>query len=151
MICRVTRLRGLLLVLSVAGAGLACVDRLPAQDLRILTAQPAAKLSAADLWRDFQADAAGARARYFGQALDISDAPTVIETDLSKSPHAFFAQPASADSSGADARGVRAFLLDERAAEVIKEAKPGQRLTLRCFCEGMDDKKDVVLKSCVKP
>lgn len=140
------------MVLFVTGAGLACVDHLPAQDLRILTAQPAAKLSAADLWRDFQADAIGTRARHFGQALDISDAPTAIEADVSKSPHVFFAQPAAAgDSPGAEPRGVRAYLLDDRASDILKEAKVGTRITLRCFCEGMDEEKGLVLKSCFRP
>ena len=120
-----------------------CVDHLPDQDLRILSAQPQAKLSASDLWKDFETDGAAAKTKYFGKAIDVSDRPTAIETDTAKRPSMFFAQ--------AEERGVRAFLLDERAAEILKEAKVGQRLTLRCFCEGTDDKKDVVLRSCIRP
>ena len=130
-----------LLVAATSLAG--CAEHLPDQDLRILSAQPSAKLSASDLWKDFSAGAAAAKEKYFGRAIDVSDRPTAIETDAAKRPSMFFAQDGE--------RGVRAYLLDERAAEILKESKVGQRLTLRCFCEGSDDKKDVVLKSCIRP
>ena len=123
------------------GAG--CVDRLPDQDLRILTTEPAAKFSASDLWKDFQGDAAGARSRYFGKAVDVSDRPTAIEPDPPAGPRMLFVQAAE--------RGVVARLLDEKAAETLKDVKVGDRLTLRCFCEGLDTNKDVVLKSCIRP
>ena len=120
-----------------------CVNHLPDQDLRILNSQPAAKLSASDLWKDFQADAAGAKSRYFGKAVDISDAPSAVEPNAPSGPRMIFLQ--------AGERGVVARLLDERAAATIAEAKAGARLTLRCFCEGLDDNKDVLLKSCIRP
>ena len=120
-----------------------CANHLPDQDLRILTAQPAAKLSASDLWKDFQADAAAAKSRYFGKAVDISDAPTAIEPNAPAGSRMVFLQ--------AGERGVVARLLDERATATVAEAKAGVRLTLRCFCEGIDDNKDVLLKSCIKP
>ena len=136
----ITHMRRWLICLTLAGA--ACVSNLPDQDLRIINAQPSAKLSASDLWKDFQADAAKAKATYFGKAIDVSDAPTAIETNASKGQHFFFAQT--------NDHGVRARLLDEKAAETLKEAKPGTRITLRCFCQGLDEKGDVVLKSCMK-
>ena len=120
-----------------------CANHLPDQDLRILTAQPAAKLSASDLWKDFQADAAAAKSRYFGKAMDISDAPTAIEPNAPAGSRMVFLQ--------AGERGVVARLLDERATATVAEAKAGARLTLRCFCEGLDNNKDVLLKSCVRP
>lgn len=122
-----------------------CVNHLPDQDLRILSSQPAAKLSASDLWKDFQADAAAARSRYFGKAVDISDAPTAVEN----APNA----PAGSRMIFVQAgdRGVVARLLDERATATLSEAKVGTRLTLRCFCEGLDENKDVLLKSCIRP
>ena len=120
-----------------------CANHLPDQDLRILTAQPAAKLSASDLWKDFQADAAAAKSRYFGKAVDISDAPTAIEPNAPAGSRMVFLQ--------AGERGVVARLLDERATATVAEAKAGARLTLRCFCEGLDNNKDVLLKSCVRP
>ena len=136
----ITPMRRWLLCLTVAGA--ACVSNLPEQDLRILAAQPFAKLSASDLWKDFQTDSAAATKKYFGKAIDVSDKPTAIETAASKGQHFFFGQAAE--------HGVRARLLDEKAAEILKEAKVGERLTLRCFCQGMDGQ-DVLLKSCIRP
>ena len=137
----ITHMRRWLVCLTVAAA--ACVSNLPEQDLRILAAQPSAKLSAADLWKDFQTDAAKAKATYFGKAIDVSDKPTAIETEASKGQHFFFGQ--------AGDHGVRARLLDEKAAETLKDVKAGERLTLRCFCQGMDAAGDVVLKSCIRP
>jgi hypothetical protein len=132
-------------ILPLAGLVLlaACVDHLPEQDLRILREQPAAKLSASDLWKDFESDAAGARARYFGKAIDVSDRPTAIESDASKGRALFFGQ--------AMERGVRATLLDDQAADILRDAKVGTRLTLRCYCEGKDANGDVLLKSCIRP
>jgi hypothetical protein len=137
----ITAMRRWLVCLTVAAA--ACVSNLPEQDLRILEAQPSAKLSASDLWKDFQTDAGAAGKKYFGKAIDVSDKPTAIETDASKGQHFFFGQTAD--------HGVRARLLDEKAAEILKDAKVGERLTLRCFCQGMDEKQDVLLKSCIRP
>ncbi|HXT71108.1 MAG TPA: hypothetical protein VN700_15200 [Vicinamibacterales bacterium] len=135
------RLRLVLVFLAVGAA--ACVSHLPDQDLRITTAQPAAKLSASDLWKDFQADAKAARSRYFGAAVDVSDSPTAVEPQAPGGARMVFSQ-------GGD-RGVVARLLDDRAAETLKEAKAGTRLTLRCFCEGIDGSGDVLLKSCIRP
>ena len=133
--------RTILLLLPLVLA--TCADHLPDQDLRILTAQPSAKLSASDLWKDFQTDAGGARSRYFGKAIDVSDRPTSIESDGPGGPRMLFGQSGE--------RGVVARLLEDRAPEILKDAKVGDRLTLRCFCEGFDEQKDVVLKSCVRP
>ena len=121
----------------------ACAEHLPEQDLRILKAQPAAKLSASDLWKDFQSDAAAARSRYFGKAIDVSDSPTAVEPEAPGGARILFTQ--------AGERGVIARLLDERAAETARDAKAGVRLTLRCFCEGLTAEKDVLLKSCIRP
>jgi hypothetical protein len=136
MRCLLPALAALLLVAS-------CANHLPDQDLRILSAQPAAKLSASDLWKDFQADAAAAKSRYFGKAVDISDAPSAIEPNAPAGSRMIFLQSGE--------RGVVARLLDERATATVADAKAGARLTLRCFCEGIDESKDVLLKSCIKP
>ena len=124
-------------------AAVSCADHLPDQDLRILTALPQAKLSASDLWKDFQADAKAAGSRYFGRAVDVSDAPSAVEAQTPGGARLLFAQ--------AGERGVVARLLDDRSAETLKEAKAGSRITLRCFCEGLDSNMDVLLKSCIKP
>jgi len=44
---------------------------------------------------------------------------------------------------------VEASLHGETAAEVLKTVADGQRVTLKCFCEGFDQR--VRLKSCVAP
>ena len=131
-----------LIVMSAAVAA-ACVSNLPEQDLRILTSSPAAKLSASDLWKDFQSDARAARSRYFGRAVDISDTPSAIEPQAPGGARMLFAQ-------GGD-RAVITRLLDERSEMTMKEAKAGTRLTLRCFCQGLTDQGDVLLKSCIRP
>jgi len=134
----------LALVVTVVLLASACAEHVPEQDLRILAvATPFAKLSADDLWKDFQRDPSAARRQYFGQAIDVSAEITSFEANLAKMPHIFFGQ------SGTP--GVRARLLDDRAAETVKEIKVGDRITLRCFCEGLDEKQDVVLKSCIRP
>ena len=132
-----------LLALAALLAVASCANHLPDQDLRILTAQPAAKLAASDLWKDFRADAAAAKSRYFGKAVDISDAPTAVEPNAPAGARMVFLQ--------AGDRGVVARLLDERVTATIAEAKAGARLTLRCFCEGLDERQDVLLKSCIRP
>jgi len=137
----ITPMRRWLLCLTVAAA--ACVSNLPDQDLRILNAQPSAKLSASDLWKDFEKDAAAARKVYFGKAIDVSDKPSAIEPDATKGQSLYFGQT--------NDHGVRARLLDEKAAEILKDAKVGARITIRCFCEGLDAQGDVLLKSCIRP
>jgi tRNA_anti-like len=122
----------------------ACVTQLPEQDMRILEVKNvSAKLTAADLWKDFQQNAASAKSTYFGKAIDVSDKPTALEPDATKGQQIYFGQT--------NEHGVRARLLDSRAAEILKEAKVGARITLRCYCEGLDDKQDVILKSCIRP
>jgi hypothetical protein len=130
------------LVVAVVVSASACAEHLPEQDLRILSAQPAAKLSASNLWADFSSDAVAARKTYFGRAVDVSGTPSAIAPAPPAGPLVFFAESGE--------RGVRAMLLDERAADVIAATKVGERLTLRCFCEGLDDKGDVLLKSCIR-
>ena len=134
-------MRRAIFVLLLVSAG--CVDHLPDQDLRILSEQPAAKLSASDLWKDFEGDASGARSRYFGKAIDVSDRPSGIESDATKGRALFFSQGGE--------RGVRARLLDDQAADILRDAKVGTRLTIRCYCEGKDATGDVLLKSCIRP
>jgi hypothetical protein len=132
--------------LTVAAAALAlaaawsCTSTLPDQDRRIVSTAPDAKLSVDMLWKDFQANAADASRRYHGRAIVLSGTVTTIATDAA-SPTILFAQ--------AGDRGVLARLLDDQSAAIVKSATPGQRLTLKCFCEGLDG--NVILKSCVKP
>jgi hypothetical protein len=120
--------------------GAACVDRLPEQDRRITVATAVAKLTAEDLWKDFQEDAAAARTKYWGKAIEVSGKPTRTDADDRPSAYVFFAQ--------AEPFGIRANLLDDQAAAIIAEVEAGGRIRLKCFCEGLDG--NVLLKSCIK-
>jgi hypothetical protein len=117
-----------------------CARTLPDQDRRIVSIAPDAKLSVDMLWRDFQAGAPEANRRYHGRALVVSGVVTRVNASATAAS-VFFAQAAD--------RGVTANLLDDQAAAISKAAAPGQRLTLKCFCEGFDG--NVILKSCVRP
>ena len=126
-------------VLGLSMAG--CADRLPEQDLRILQAVPVAKLSTEILWTEYQADKRAADRKYWGNALDVSGRiSTVAQPPAAKV--IFLPKPEST-------AGIEARLLDERAAAILSDASAGQRITLRCFCEGLAT--NVVLKSCIKP
>jgi hypothetical protein len=117
----------------------ACVDRLPDQDRRITVTTAIAKLTAEDLWKDFQQDAAAAQQKYWGKAIEVSGKPTRADADGPTS-FVFFAQ--------AEPLGVRANLLDDQAAAIVAEVQSGARIRLKCFCEGLDG--NVVLKSCIR-
>jgi hypothetical protein len=131
---------GLLLLLLLATA---CIDRLPDQDLRILAATtPDMKLSADLLWKAFKDNAGEARRLYFGKVVEVTGTATVIGTDAPTERFVLFGQE--------DGKfGVRANLLDDRAREILSSIPDNKRITLRCFCEGLDG--HVILKSCVRP
>lgn len=120
----------------------ACARTLPDQDRRIVSAAPDARVSADILWKDFQTSRSDAVRKYHGAALVVSGNVTAIYQSAVASS-IFFGQ--SGD------HGISARLLDDSATDVVKAATQGQRLTLKCFCEGLDDTGNVVLKSCVKP
>jgi hypothetical protein len=126
----------------IAGGLVSCVNTLPDEDLRITTAVPVAKLSAALLWKDFQDDAVAARDRYWGKAVEITGVVTHVSAEGAPRPLVTFAQQ--------DDFGIKARLIADRAPEVIGAAKVGERLTLKCFCEEMTGG-DLVLRSCIKP
>jgi hypothetical protein len=135
MIAAVRALVAVLLLFCLA----ACVDRLPDQDLRIRGETPIAKMSVDHLWQDFQADAVAARSRYWGKAIEVSGTPTRADGRDAVGAYLLFAQ--------AGELGVRAHLLDDTAAEIVKRAAAGERLTLKCYCDGLDG--HVLLKSCI--
>lgn len=120
-------------------AASACMRTLPDQDLRIRNAVAIAKMTPADLWQDFQKDAAAAHRQYWGKAVEISGKVTSADGPEAPAPAIFFAQ--------ADTRGVRARLLIDDAPEILKVAIAGQRVRLKCYCEGLQS--DLILKSCV--
>lgn len=119
----------------------ACVDRVPEQDLRILSAAPTARMSADILWKEYQADRVAADRAYRGKAIVVSGLATKVGTDAPGERYVFFGQPADT--------GVRANLLEESAAEILSAVPDNRRFTLKCYCDGLHG--DVLLKSCVKP
>jgi hypothetical protein len=133
------RFGAVLLVCAALSAG--CMDHLPDQDRRILSAVPVAKMSVDDLWKDYQKDSTSADRNYRGRAVDISGKVSAASDPDATGRWLFFVEQAP--------NGVRAHLLDDQATAILAEATPGQRVTLRCFCEGLSG--DVTLKSCVRP
>ncbi|HYN10322.1 MAG TPA: hypothetical protein VES67_23245 [Vicinamibacterales bacterium] len=134
-----TRVSICALVLVTAG----CVTTLPDQDLRIRDSPPVAKMPADILWKEYQADAKEADRKYWGKAIEVSGTVTRSDTADTGGPSAnylFF--------RGSDQFGVRANLIDEDAAEIMKVVGAGQRVRLKCFCAGLDG--NVILKSCIK-
>ncbi|MEZ5317364.1 MAG: hypothetical protein R2752_08205 [Vicinamibacterales bacterium] len=135
-------------VLAMAGVTAACVDSLPAEDLRIATATPVAKLSVGLLWKDYQDDPSAARAKYRGRAVEVSGLPTAAPDAAAEPPVVVFAQD--------DQHAVRAILLTPVAGagpavdDLVTGVKVGERLTLKCFCEGLVDGQ-LVLRSCIRP
>jgi tRNA_anti-like len=133
-------LEGVLAAMAFAAMAAGCADRLPDQDRRILAAAPQAKLSTDVLWKDYQADRRAADRKYWGKAVEVSGKVSSVSTDP---PRIIFLQQEQ------PAAGIEARLLDDRAAATLAAASVGERLTLRCFCEGLTT--NVVLKSCIKP
>jgi hypothetical protein len=121
-------------------ASMACVDRLPDQDRRILTTPPSAKLSDDALWSDYQADAAAADKKYWGKVIELTGRVSSVEQSP---PRILFEQ--TEDPKGT----IEARLLDDSAATTATAAAAGERITLRCFCEGLQG--NLILKSCIKP
>jgi hypothetical protein len=120
-----------------------CVDTLPDQDLRIRATPIVAKMPADFLWKEYQADAREADRKYWGKAIEISAKATQADSQDTGGPSKSYLIFIQSESFG-----VRANLLDEDAADILKAAGAGERLRLKCFCAGMDG--HVILKSCVK-
>lgn len=123
---------------AIIGVTGGCADTLPDQDLRILAAVPVQKLSADILWEEYQSGADAADARYWGKAIEVTGVVTAADSD-GIDAYVLFGQT--------EAFGVRANALDDQASELVAAAKVGERLTVKCFCAGLDG--HVVLKSCV--
>jgi len=130
------------ITLAVAGLS-ACGPAVSDHDNRIFALAASVKLSAADLSSTYGADSAMADGRYRGRVLEISGEVTRVQPA---------APPATAvvTLKGGDASPlVEASLHEDAGAEMLKTIAEGQRITLKCFCEGLDQR--VRLKSCVPP
>jgi hypothetical protein len=135
--------RGLqtLALIAVQVALCACVNRLPAQDRRILNATPVAKLTIDDLARDYQRDPKGADARYWGKAVEVSGVVAHTRDEQTGATLLF------ADKAGATI--VEAGLLEDQAKAVLAATADSRRMTLRCYCAGANGPVPVRLMSCI--
>ena len=120
-----------------------CAKTLPDQDLRITQATPQIKVSADILWKDYQSDRNAADRQYHGKSLLVTGVVTGIEKSSPLSQFVMFGQ--------ADGKppGVQANLLTDTADQVLTGLEPKQRVTLKCFCDGLST--NLILKSCTKP
>lgn len=134
-----TRLLRVLLSACSLAAALSCVDRLPAQDRRILDAVPVAKLTVEDLSRDYQQDRKAADKRYWGKAIEVSGLVASTRDEALGAALIF------SDKSGAPI--VEAGLLDDQAKSLLASTADSRRVMLRCYCDGWNGR--VMLKSCV--
>ena len=99
------------------------------------------KLPTELLWKAFQTNADQARRAYFGKVVEVTGSATRLGDDVPTDRYVFFAQSGEF--------GIRANLLDEQAGEILAKTKEDPRVTLKCYCEGMDG--NLILKSCVRP
>ena len=117
-----------------------CVDRLPDQDLRILSASAVAKLPVDALAADYRADRAAADRQYWGKPVEVSGEVT----ETRQTP----AGPLLVFADKAGTAIVEASLLEEQAAAIVEAVGQSRRVRLKCYCEGLSAAA-VRLKSCV--
>jgi hypothetical protein len=123
-----------------------CARTVPNHDDRVITSPPAAKMSATDLASAFEKDAPGAKRQYWGQVVEVTDPIATVNKDNPLQPYLLFKTPGPVYIEG--------HLHDDRAAAILEKVVEGERLTLKCLCEGVQttsSRTAVVLKSCVKP
>jgi hypothetical protein len=118
-----------------------CARSLPEQDRRITVTPAIAKIPAEDLWKEYKDNAKAADKKYWGQAIEVSGKVSTVVGEP--------AAPRAVRFIVEGDQGIKAFVLDDQAAEIIKRVTVGQHLRLKCFCAGLDG--DVVLRSCIQP
>ncbi len=129
---------GWLCAAVLAGAA-ACTPAVSDHDNRIFSLPASVKLSAVDLSSAYATDAGAADGRYRGRVVEISGVVRGLRPDTS-----------ALTMAGAETGpSVEASVHEDLAAQVLKTVADGQRITLKCFCEGLDQ--HVRLKSCVTP
>lgn len=115
----------------------ACGPAVSDHDNRIFATPASLKLSAADLSTAYASDAGAANGRYRGRVLEVSGV-------IDKVPTGGAPLMLTGSEKGP---AVEASLHEDVAAEMLKTITGGQRITIKCFCEGLDQL--VRLKSCV--
>lgn len=126
-----------LAIMIAAASGVACGPAVSDHDNRIFATPASIKLSAADLSTAYGSDAGAADGRYRGRVLEVSGVVGKVE---SGSARFTLTVPEKGPV-------VEASLHEDVAAEMLKTLAEAQRVTIKCFCEGLDQ--HVRLKSCV--
>ena len=135
------RSAALALILVTVATAAGCVDRLPDQDLRILSATAVAKMPVDALASDYRADRAAADRQYWSKPIEVSgEVSNTRET--ATGPVLVFV-----DKMGSEI--VEATLLDEQSKAVLEAVGKSKRIRLKCYCDGLAT--TVRLKSCVLP
>ncbi len=132
------RLAGAFLITIAAATSFVCGPAVSDHDNRIFATPASIKLSAADLSAAYASDAGAADGRYRGRVLEISG---VIDNVNPRGSVML--------AGGENGAPVEASLHEDVAAAMIKTLAERQRVTLKCFCEGLSQQ--VRLKSCVAP
>ena len=125
-------------IMAAAVTAFACGPAVSDHDNRIFGTPASLKLSAADLSSAYGADAGAADGRYRGRVLEVSGV-------IGKLPGGVRVLLKGSEKGPV----VEASLHEDVAAEMIKTLGDGKRVTLKCFCEGLNQQ--VRLKSCVAP
>ena len=130
-------MKRLLAIIVVAASGLDCGPAVSDHDNRIFAIPASIKLSAVDLSTAYASDAGAADSRYRGRVLEVSGVIGKVNPGGGSLTMA----------GGEKGPIVEASLHEDVAAEMLKTAAKDQRITIKCFCEGLDER--VRLKSCV--
>jgi hypothetical protein len=128
-----------ILIAIAAAPGIACGPAVSDHDNRIFATPASAKLSAVDLSAAYSSDQGAADGRYRGRVLEVSGVINKVN------PGGGPLMLAGAEKGPA----VEASLHEDVAAEMLKTLADGQRVTIKCFCEGLSQ--HVRLKSCTAP
>ena len=131
-----TRLLGASLMVVAVGA---CAASVSDHDNRIFSLPASVKLSASNLSEAYATDRSSADDRYLGRVLEVSgvvrgrgaDGRTVTLAGTEAGPP------------------IDATMHEDVAESLLATVIGGQRLTVKCFCEGLDQ--TVRLKSCTAP
>jgi len=122
----------------VIASGVACGPAVSDHDNRIFATPASLKLSAVDLSGAYLSDAGAADGRYRGRVLEVSGVIDKVGAGVSLTLKGAEKGPI-----------VEASLHEDVAAEMKKTMADGQRVMIKCFCEGLSQA--VRLKSCVAP
>ena len=117
----------------------ACAPSVSDHDNRIFAAPASVKLSASDLFAAYATNRAGADDRFRGRAIEIGGVVRNLKPGTSVLTLV----------AGEEGQAVEASLHADAALAVLATVTEGQRVTLKCFCEGFAQR--VRLKSCIAP